>query len=146
MDRFFETERRVSADDFERQVDENTVNSTFCPRRWGPAAPRTWSSPARRPRACTWSRTRASHTSAAVISGFENVLKSVPFHAGTSETNEGVVTNGGRVLAVTSFGKDIESALQNSYESIDELSFQGMNFRKDIGFDLIKKPKPVTKK
>jgi len=82
----------------------------------------------------------------AIITGFENVIKSVPFHAGTAETKEGVVTNGGRVLAVTSFGKDIESALQNSYESIEELSFQGMNFRKDIGFDLIKKPQTVKKK
>ena len=74
------------------------------------------------------------------------MVKSVPFHAGTSETKEGIVTNGGRVLAVTSFGKDIESALNNSYDSIDELTFQGMNFRKDIGFDLIKKPKTDTKK
>ena len=90
----------------------------------------------------------AAYSSAkgAIITGFENVIKSVPFHAGTAETKEGVVTNGGRVLAVTSFGKDIESALQNSYESIEELSFQGMNFRKDIGFDLIKKPQTVKKK
>ena len=75
----------------------------------------------------------------AEITGFENILKSVPFHAGTIETKKGIVTNGGRVIAVTSYGKDIESALKNSYESIEELSFKGMNFRKDIGFDLIKK-------
>jgi len=76
----------------------------------------------------------------AAITGLENIIKSVAFHAGTVEKEEEILTNGGRVIAVTSYGKDIESALNNSYESIDEIDFQGMNYRKDIGFDLIKKP------
>jgi phosphoribosylamine--glycine ligase len=48
------------------------------------------------------------------------------------------VTSGGRVLAVTSYGKNIEFAVKKSYESIEKISFEGMNYRKDIGADLIK--------
>ena len=48
-----------------------------------------------------------------------------------------VVTNGGRVMAVTSFGDTIEEALEKSYKSIDKIHFDKMNYRKDIGFDLV---------
>lgn len=75
-----------------------------------------------------------------VISGIEEVENSVLFHAGTLEKDGEVVTNGGRVIAVTSYGKDIESSLAKSYTAIDKLNFEGINFRRDIGFDLIKKP------
>lgn len=74
------------------------------------------------------------------ISGLTDIDNSVLFHAGTTEKNDAVVTNGGRVIAVTSYGKDIESALKNSYDSVEKLTYKNMNFRKDIGFDLIKKP------
>ena len=65
--------------------------------------------------------------------------KSIVFHAGTINKEETTVTNGGRVLSVTSYGKDIESSLKVSYESIENVSFEKMYFRKDIGQDLIKK-------
>lgn len=71
------------------------------------------------------------------ITGFESVEDSIVFHAGTTEKDGKVVSNGGRVMAVTSFGDSIEEALKKSYRSIDKISFQDMNYRKDIGFDLI---------
>jgi len=71
-----------------------------------------------------------------VISGLETVENSIPFHAGTTLRNNEIVTNGGRVLAVTSYGSDYKQALKQSYQSIEKISFNNMNFRKDIGFDL----------
>ncbi len=74
------------------------------------------------------------------------VDESVVFHAGTTKKGNRVVTNGGRVMAVTSYGKDMEDALKKSYNSIEKIHFEGMNFRKDIGFDLVKTPsKPKAK-
>ena len=70
------------------------------------------------------------------ISGFENIEGSVVFHAGTSEENGKVRTNGGRVIAVTSFGEDYKQALKKSYQNVDKLHFDKMYFRKDLGFDL----------
>lgn len=71
------------------------------------------------------------------ITGFEEVEDSIVFHAGTKIINEKVVTNGGRVMAITSFGETIEEALAKSYKSIDKINFDKMNYRKDIGFDLV---------
>lgn len=72
------------------------------------------------------------------ILGLKTFDGSNVFHAGTKLTDEGaVITNGGRVLAVTSYGKDIERALKHSYKTIEEISFDNAYFRKDIGFDLI---------
>jgi phosphoribosylamine--glycine ligase len=69
------------------------------------------------------------------ISGIESVEDSIVFHAGTK--NDGSVkTNGGRVIALTSFGEDIENALTKSFESAEKISFEGKYYRKDIGFDL----------
>ncbi|TMM29910.1 phosphoribosylamine--glycine ligase [Polaribacter aestuariivivens] len=70
------------------------------------------------------------------ITGLENVKESTVFHAGTTLKDNKVVTSGGRVMAITSFGNTIEDALEKSYRSIDEIRFDKMNFRKDIGFDL----------
>ena len=70
------------------------------------------------------------------IVGFETVENSIVFHAGTSLQNGKVVTNGGRVMAITSFGETIDEALSKSYKSIDNICFDKMYFRKDIGFDL----------
>ncbi|MFH0895759.1 MAG: phosphoribosylamine--glycine ligase [Bacteroidota bacterium] len=58
------------------------------------------------------------------------------FHAGTSMKDGAVVTTGGRVMAVTSYGKDLPEALNCSYEKIKGIHFEGMNFRRDIGKDL----------
>ncbi len=71
-----------------------------------------------------------------VITGIENVEDSIVFHAGTKLQNAQVVSNGGRVLAVTSFGETFEQAIKKSYQNINKLHFDTMNFRKDIGFDL----------
>jgi len=70
------------------------------------------------------------------ISGIENITDSLVFHAGTKLENGQVVTNGGRVLAVTSFGDSFQEAIKKSYQNIDKLHFDKMYFRKDIGFDL----------
>ncbi|MBU3010918.1 phosphoribosylamine--glycine ligase [Polaribacter vadi] len=71
------------------------------------------------------------------ITGFDNVNDSIVFHAGTKIKDNKVVTNGGRVMAISSFGNTIEEALQKSYKSIDKINFDKMNYRKDIGFDLV---------
>jgi phosphoribosylamine--glycine ligase len=71
-----------------------------------------------------------------VISGVENVSDSIVFHAGTKTDNGKVISNGGRVLAVTSLGTNFEEAIKKSYQNIDKLHFDTMYFRKDIGFDL----------
>ena len=72
-----------------------------------------------------------------LISGLENIKNSIVFHAGTSIKNNTVVTNGGRVIAVTSIAESIQKALEISYDSIDTIHFEKMNYRKDIGFDLV---------
>ncbi|MDK2771938.1 MAG: phosphoribosylamine--glycine ligase [Flavobacterium sp.] len=71
-----------------------------------------------------------------IITGIENVTDSIVFHAGTSLKDGEVVTNGGRVLAVTSYGSTYQEAIAQSYQSIDKIAFDKMYFRKDIGFDL----------
>lgn len=71
-----------------------------------------------------------------VISGFDKVQESLVFHAGTQIKEGKVVTNGGRVMAITSFGDDFKQALKKSYQNIEKLHFDKMNYRKDIGFDL----------
>lgn len=70
------------------------------------------------------------------IFGLENVSDSLIFHAGTKLENGKVVTNGGRVMAFTSFGTTFQDALDKSYESIKQICFDRLNYRKDIGFDL----------
>lgn len=72
-----------------------------------------------------------------VISGIENVTDSIVFHAGTKTENGAIVTNGGRVLAITSYGNTFPEALQKSYSSISKIQFEKMYFRKDIGNDLV---------
>lgn len=70
------------------------------------------------------------------ITGAENVEGSIVFHAGTKLSDGKVVTNGGRVIAVTSFGKDFKDALHKSYQNMEKIHFDGMYYRKDLGFDL----------
>jgi phosphoribosylamine--glycine ligase len=72
-----------------------------------------------------------------VISGLETVTDSIVFHAGTKLENGNVVSNGGRVMAITSYGDNFQEALDKSYKNVSQLHFDKMNFRKDIGFDLI---------
>ncbi|WP_046743504.1 phosphoribosylamine--glycine ligase [Kordia zhangzhouensis] len=70
------------------------------------------------------------------ITGIENIEDSLVFHAGTKLDNEKVVTNGGRVIAVTSYANSYEEAIKKSYQNIQKLHFDKMYYRKDIGFDL----------
>lgn len=70
------------------------------------------------------------------ILGLENVEGSLVFHAGTKSENGKILTNGGRVLAVTSLDSNFKKALKKSYQNIEKLSFNRMKYRSDIGFDL----------
>ena len=70
------------------------------------------------------------------ITGLEKVEDSIVFHAGTKEEQGKILTNGGRVLAITSFGNDFREAIKKSYQNAEKLHFDKMYFRKDIGFDL----------
>ena len=63
--------------------------------------------------------------------------KSMVFHAGTTIKNNKVVSNGGRVIAVTSYGKNLETSLKTSYENLENISFDGAYYRKDIGQDVM---------
>ncbi len=71
------------------------------------------------------------------IDGLNNITESIVFHAGTSADGPVVKTAGGRVLAVTSFGKDLESALERSYNSLSKITFDKAYYRKDIGYDVL---------
>lgn len=71
------------------------------------------------------------------IYGLNNISDSIVFHAGTTADGPVVKTAGGRVLAVTSFGKDLETALKRSYESLEKIDFEKAYYRKDIGFDVL---------
>ena len=70
------------------------------------------------------------------IRGLEKESKSVVFHAGTKSEDGKVLTNGGRVLSITSYGEDMVTALARSYNTADQIDFEGKNYRRDIGFDL----------
>lgn len=70
------------------------------------------------------------------ITGFEDITDALVFHAGTGLKDGKIVTNGGRVIAVTAFGQDFKEALKKSYGNMEKLHFQGMYYRKDLGFDL----------
>lgn len=73
-----------------------------------------------------------------VITGLEKVENGMVFHAGTKDDGDKIVTNGGRVLAITSFGRDIEDATTKAFANAELIEFEGKNYRKDIGLDLLK--------
>ena len=72
-----------------------------------------------------------------IITGLNDVTDSIVFHAGTKNANANVVSNGGRVLTVTSYGATFQEAIKKSYQNIEKLHFDKMYFRKDIGNDLL---------
>lgn len=69
------------------------------------------------------------------MSGFETVHDSLLFHAGTKLHEGQTLTNGGRVLAITSYGNDLKEALQQSYLNAEKITFEGKQYRKDIGYE-----------
>ena len=78
-----------------------------------------------------------SYKKGKTINGLNNLSEVLVFHAGTKKKNDSFVTSGGRVLAITSLANSFELALENSYDQINKIKFDGMNYRKDIGFDLL---------
>lgn len=71
------------------------------------------------------------------IYGLDEVSESLVFHAGTKIEKDKVVTNGGRVVAVTSLSKDLQDALEISYRSVEKISWENFYYRKDIGQDIL---------
>lgn len=74
-----------------------------------------------------------------IINGLAKVENSLVFHAGTTAQKDQILTNGGRVLAITSYGETMKQALQQSYQNVQIVDFEGKYYRKDIGFDLKQK-------
>jgi phosphoribosylamine--glycine ligase len=70
------------------------------------------------------------------ITGLDQVEESVVFHAGTKLDGETVLTSGGRVIAVSSYGETMQEALAQSYKNAEKIRFEGKYYRSDIGFDL----------
>ena len=77
-----------------------------------------------------------SYEKGKVISGLEKVKDALVFHAGAKQSGDEFVTSGGRVMAVTTFGTDHKEALKLAYKEVSKITFEGINFRKDLGFDL----------
>jgi len=71
------------------------------------------------------------------MTGLENIDGSLLFHAGTKRDGNKITTNGGRVLSITSFGKDVKEAINKSLNNADKINFKGKYYRKDIGLDLL---------
>jgi phosphoribosylamine--glycine ligase len=71
------------------------------------------------------------------IYGLNAITDSIVFHAGTSSDGPAVLSAGGRVLAITSYGKQLEGALAKSYDAASKIEFEGAYYRKDIGFDVV---------
>ncbi len=79
-----------------------------------------------------------SYEKGKLISGLDKVVDSLVFHAGTQQKENEVYTNGGRVIAVTSYGHTIADALQKSYANAARITFDGRYYRNDIGFEFLK--------
>ena len=78
----------------------------------------------------------SSYSKGIKITGIDLVVDSTVYHSGTIQKDGSVYTNGGRVLAITSFGDNFQQALDNSYKSASKINFNRMYYRKDLGFDL----------
>lgn len=78
------------------------------------------------------------YTKGQVMTGFENTSNSLLFHAGTKQNEAGeIVTNGGRILAITSFGDNVTEAVTNSLANAEKINYTGKYYRKDIGYEFI---------
>lgn len=76
-----------------------------------------------------------SYAKGSIMTGFDKVTDSMLFHAGTATHGNDIVTNGGRVLAITSLGTDIKAALAKSYQNAAQIHYDGMFYRRDIGWE-----------
>jgi phosphoribosylamine--glycine ligase len=72
-----------------------------------------------------------------IILDLDKTTDSILFHAGTQQMGDEILTNGGRVLAVTSYGDDLNEALQKSYKNTEIIQFEGKTYRSDIGYEFI---------
>jgi phosphoribosylamine---glycine ligase len=77
-----------------------------------------------------------AHEKGKEITGVNAIFDALVFHAGAKIEKNKIVTSGGRVMAITSFGKDYKEALTKTYQNIEKLHFDNMYYRKDLGFDL----------
>ncbi|MCC6385314.1 MAG: phosphoribosylamine--glycine ligase [Bacteroidia bacterium] len=79
-----------------------------------------------------------SYSTGFEISGIDQATDCLVFQAGTRSSNNQCITSGGRVLAVTAFGNELEQAIRLAYKGVEPISFEGKYFRSDIGKDLLK--------
>lgn len=77
----------------------------------------------------------AGYEKGKVMTGFDDTKGSILLHAGTKLSDGNVVTNGGRVIAITSYGKDIHEALATSYKNAEKINYEGKYYRKDLGYE-----------
>ena len=87
-----------------------------------------------------------SYKKGEIIKGLEHLREKdniVVFHSGTSIYDEAVVTSGGRVLGITGIGNDIKDAIDKTYNAINQISWNGMHYRKDIGFKALNQDKNI---
>lgn len=77
-----------------------------------------------------------SYEKGKIILGIDNIIDSIPFHAGARINDNKIETSGGRVMAITSYGNTYQEAINKSYQNIKKIHFDAMYYRKDIGFDL----------
>jgi phosphoribosylamine--glycine ligase len=78
----------------------------------------------------------STYQKGAIMTGWENIQNALLFHAGTADYDQKIVTNGGRVLAVTALAETWQEAVKAATKNADQLKFEGKYYRKDIGFDL----------
>jgi phosphoribosylamine--glycine ligase len=76
-----------------------------------------------------------SYPKGRVITGLDKVHDSILFHAGTTVKDHQIVTNGGRVIAITSYGNTIQQALTTSYHNAEHIAYEGKYYRRDIGYE-----------
>ena len=86
-----------------------------------------------------WVRYPGEYEKGILIEGLKKYKdeETIVFHSGTKQNGKEILTNGGRVLAVTSFGKDVSAAAQKSKEMLRHIHFEGINYRRDIGYEFI---------
>jgi phosphoribosylamine--glycine ligase len=73
-----------------------------------------------------------------VLSGIEKVEDAIVFHAGTTSKDGEILTSGGRVMALTGTSNTLEKAIQKSQKAAQTIQFEGKNFRRDIGLDVLR--------